>query len=1199
MERGVAVPPEGSCAGKITRSSVETGAVERAGGNAPTSPVYEQLAACGAGVTTPVVNAADRLGSERGNYPKCAPCEEEEAKGMGKVALGGSHVSASGAPHADPVPEHTWATGSAVNSSKPGEVSVNALLCASGTSRAMEAVQNGDEEDAYMLASTPGTETGLLSRQSPSACDAMTSFERDRLLEQRRLEAQVLHLQRKVILQEQMLLQQQQAQLAGYAVERGTEDRDPSDAVTALSSNASGSKVGKDDGKARRGRNDVKGGLPGRSHFLGEKSNRGGKGAGPATGPGRSSAALEGANGSRPVFETRSRQDSLHAKSRSGSAGDAELQEYVSVKKQGGSRRSADETFKKEVPGRLGVAGERGSRSQSFSGSTAQDPGDCGGRSLKDAIPVQDSTHRPHDGKRDKEEESEASGFTTPSAGRTLGQGGRVGNRCRAQSDFTDGSFKKKGGRIEDQFFRIKLCPKYMRGLCRKGARCSYAHAEEELRDVPNLWKTKLCTAFRLGKPCPLETSCPYAHGEEELRSTADYYKTKLCKFWMREGRCDAGKACRHAHGNQELRKRNYRHTELEKFALRHHLDMRQLLDEFRTGRVPAAIQELVSTSTTLLGSGGRSHGGAVSFSGQGQPSACENQGRPRFFSFTAACVERKPRSNSRESLKFRITAASGRGSNDEGSRSSRDEIPPTVTGSASETGVSTGKQGGPGHSQAGKYKGMHGGSVTHRGVSPGGCGEMVESEKRGRRGGPHGHFHSAHGQYHGPGRGARQRHGQYRHRFDNHHAHHHLHQAAVAAATADALKGAPVGVPCVAGGASYGLAPGVTPFGSFQQQPYPYALNYTANLAACGGLHAAAAAVAAAAVAQQHQHLEVAAKVAGTPLYQGVNPYLGAPYNSNFPGGGIPYSASVPSAPYTTAGPNSSGTAACASAPFTQTSRPYSPPGGAFSARTPSTTGATPSPQTSYSGHGAVPFSPPCSGTSPRGSPGRDTATPSAVLHTPAAPGTLYPAGAATADIGTGAPAGAGDPGSFASTTQYSQGQLAGATPNAVYSAMPGSSVTPSVDTPGMCHGDSSAPGTEGSDWVNPACGRVTDRLRQTEAMDRASLGSLLSAAGLTMAAGGAGMVDRAGAADHPLAMCALPGVATGASFCQCVTPSGPAPAGLPGNAGAAISPYYVPTSTYPVYPAAATHAAPVARMQPVADVNTAVGRENSVQSE
>ncbi|CBZ55767.1 putative zinc finger (CCCH type) protein [Neospora caninum Liverpool] len=1172
---------------------MKPGSVERDGGTG-TPPVYEQPPA---GVNSPLMNATERFVCEREDVQTRLTTEDEAVKVAAKVDVG------SGSACADPVSGYSWPSTTVLNVANPEELCMDTLLHAPGTQSTLDAPHNSDAD--VLLASTSSTtETGLL-RRSPSSCDAMSSFERERLLEQRRLQAQVLHLQRKVILQEQLLLQQQ-GQLTGYAADRGGgDDRDRSDAA-ALACNISTSKFGKDDGKARRGRNEIKG-FQGRSSFLPEKL-RGGRGAVPSTGSGRTSGALEPAPGTGAGSEPRSRQE--NAKSRSGSAADAELQEYVATKKLSEGRKVGEESLKRElVAGRVGVApGGRDSRSQSFSGSAAQGcVGFYGGRSLKDALSPEDA-QRAHEGKRDKEEESEGSGYAVSGAPRTLGQGGRVGNRCRAQSDFTDGSFKKKAGRIEDQFFRIKLCPKYMRGLCRKGARCSYAHAEEELRDVPNLWKTKLCTAFRLGKPCPLEASCPYAHGEEELRSTADYYKTKLCKFWMREGRCDAGKACRHAHGDQELRKRNYRHTELEKFALRHHLDMRQLLDEFRTGRVPVAIQDLVSTSTVVGSGAGRSHGGASPISSQGQSSACENHGRPRFFSFTAACVERKPRSNSGESSRLGISA-SRRGLNDDASSSSgRDEGPATGSGPASEGAANSGgKAGGPGQLPGGKpYRGQGTASFPIGGAQPAGCGgEVLEGERRGgHRGGSLSHFHLSHGhQYRGGGRGGRHRHGHHqRHRFDTHQSLHRLHQSGVVPATADALKGTPLGVPVVAataGGPPYGIAPGVTPYGSLcQQQAYPYALNYTTNLAACGGLHAAAAAVAAAAVAQQHQHLEVAAKVAGTPLYPGVDPYLGAPYNSNFPGGGIPYSASVPAGAYATAGPSSSGTAGCASAPFTPASRPYSPPGGPYSARTASTTGATPSPQTSYSGHGNLPFSPPCPGSSPRGSPDRETATPSAVLHA-AATGTMYPGGTPTAEIGAGAARAAGDPGSFASATQYSHGQLAGATTNAVYSAIPGSAVNPSGETAGMCHGEclsaAAQAGTEGSGWMTPGCGRVSDRLRQTGAMDRASLGSLLST-GLTVPASGASMVDRASVPDHPIAMCAIPGVATGASFCQWATGSA-SPAGLPGTAGPAISPFYVPTSTYPVYPA--THAPAVARMQHLTEIDTGVGRENSVQSE
>lgn len=49
-------------------------------------------------------------------------------------------------------------------------------------------------------------------------------------------------------------------------------------------------------------------------------------------------------------------------------------------------------------------------------------------------------------------------------------------------------------------FYKTKLCPHLAEGGCTRGSHCNYAHSETELRDVPNLKKTKLCQLFMMGK---------------------------------------------------------------------------------------------------------------------------------------------------------------------------------------------------------------------------------------------------------------------------------------------------------------------------------------------------------------------------------------------------------------------------------------------------------------------------------------------------------------------------------------------------------------------------------------------------------------------------------------------------------------------------------------------------------------------------
>ena len=103
--------------------------------------------------------------------------------------------------------------------------------------------------------------------------------------------------------------------------------------------------------------------------------------------------------------------------------------------------------------------------------------------------------------------------------------------------------------------------------MCKKGDDCPFAHSQSELREKPNLHKTKLCQTFIEGKiafvrphihnkiegKCPKGNNCCFAHGEEELRSTPDLFKTAICNLWTQR-KCTSGDKCRFAHGQADLR---------------------------------------------------------------------------------------------------------------------------------------------------------------------------------------------------------------------------------------------------------------------------------------------------------------------------------------------------------------------------------------------------------------------------------------------------------------------------------------------------------------------------------------------------------------------------------------------------------------------------------------------------------------------
>ncbi|CAD2099148.1 zinc finger protein, putative [Plasmodium vinckei lentum] len=116
------------------------------------------------------------------------------------------------------------------------------------------------------------------------------------------------------------------------------------------------------------------------------------------------------------------------------------------------------------------------------------------------------------------------------------------------------------------QFCKTKMCP-YMntKEKCKRFSNnmCPYAHDQNELKPIPNLYKTAMCRNFMKNMCFKSKKECKFAHHVEELRSTDEFYKTTLCKFFL-NGYCKADKNCRHAHGQNELKCRSINTVLLE-----------------------------------------------------------------------------------------------------------------------------------------------------------------------------------------------------------------------------------------------------------------------------------------------------------------------------------------------------------------------------------------------------------------------------------------------------------------------------------------------------------------------------------------------------------------------------------------------------------------------------------------------------------
>ena len=114
----------------------------------------------------------------------------------------------------------------------------------------------------------------------------------------------------------------------------------------------------------------------------------------------------------------------------------------------------------------------------------------------------------------------------------------------------------------DSRLYKTTLCQFYLKGPCKNGDKCSFAHGTSELRtnsgsvaelesktkDWKVLYKTTLCAKFVTYGECPFGPGCNFAHGVQELRQALELsnaakeeeekaknnpsFKTSLCKAY-------------------------------------------------------------------------------------------------------------------------------------------------------------------------------------------------------------------------------------------------------------------------------------------------------------------------------------------------------------------------------------------------------------------------------------------------------------------------------------------------------------------------------------------------------------------------------------------------------------------------------------------------------------------------------------------
>eukprot|EP00418_Pyrodinium_bahamense_P078526 CAMPEP_0179066692 /NCGR_PEP_ID=MMETSP0796-20121207/29105_1 /TAXON_ID=73915 /ORGANISM="Pyrodinium bahamense, Strain pbaha01" /LENGTH=88 /DNA_ID=CAMNT_0020763699 /DNA_START=69 /DNA_END=332 /DNA_ORIENTATION=+ len=67
---------------------------------------------------------------------------------------------------------------------------------------------------------------------------------------------------------------------------------------------------------------------------------------------------------------------------------------------------------------------------------------------------------------------------------------------------------------------KTKLCKFHLKGRCNKGETCNFAHSEEEMKPLPDFYRTRLCPTLINTGVCSDLKACPFAHSRKELRSS-------------------------------------------------------------------------------------------------------------------------------------------------------------------------------------------------------------------------------------------------------------------------------------------------------------------------------------------------------------------------------------------------------------------------------------------------------------------------------------------------------------------------------------------------------------------------------------------------------------------------------------------------------------------------------------------------------
>ncbi|KFH02935.1 zinc finger (CCCH type) motif-containing protein [Toxoplasma gondii VAND] len=98
--------------------------------------------------------------------------------------------------------------------------------------------------------------------------------------------------------------------------------------------------------------------------------------------------------------------------------------------------------------------------------------------------------------------------------------------------------------------YKTNLCKFYLKGTCKRGHKCSWAHGEKDIRPFPAFFKTRMCYNWIYFGTCDRQP-CTYAHSHLELRGSGK--ALRLCNYYFRDAHCPKGARCPMAHDVSQL----------------------------------------------------------------------------------------------------------------------------------------------------------------------------------------------------------------------------------------------------------------------------------------------------------------------------------------------------------------------------------------------------------------------------------------------------------------------------------------------------------------------------------------------------------------------------------------------------------------------------------------------------------------------